>query len=612
MAIIDKNGDHHHHHRHHNRHQQRQRYQNNHLQHNNHQPIETLTSTKSNQELNTLDSLNITIANKTITTTTTSLLNHHSTTSPFHHLTDMMNYNGHQHGSQTPTNSINHNHHLDQMDLWNLKNRDNDNHESSSSSTSSLLLSNTTDSSTMAKSIATTKSNNQCQTINNKSIDSQQNGQLQQQQSNSSNDNKNQRLNFSISNILSKENHNNLVNNLRDNLLAANPIYSRPTNQLSFDPMTSLLSAHFLSNYPLSMSSPLSTLNEQQKSQLLPSMLFANANANAAAAAISLFASTKESKEDHFLQKLNRDSNNKRDCSDKSDSPSLFSSSNPGSPFGENAGNGNVSLNKCSIITNDSRQQEIELEDDIDYNDSDTCSEKDSPIQRNCLFNNNGSLDKSSTNDLNNINNMTNKRKKKTRTVFTRSQVFQLESTFDMKRYLSSSERAGLAASLHLTETQVKIWFQNRRNKWKRQLAAELEAANMAQRMRAVPILYHQQSDGRPTTTSPTPKTNNFVSTHTGADSNSIQALTSYYYSSAHGNGGNSNGNFSISNSMAAAAAAAAAAAVVVSSSSSSSSSSHLTTTASSSTSAISINNSSSSTPTSNSIHRSVTISGLV
>ena len=91
------------------------------------------------------------------------------------------------------------------------------------------------------------------------------------------------------------------------------------------------------------------------------------------------------------------------------------------------------------------------------------------------------------------------RRKKKTRTVFSRSQVFQLESTFDMKRYLSSSERAGLAASLHLTETQVKIWFQNRRNKWKRQMAAELEAANMAhaaksqaQRMVRVPILYHE------------------------------------------------------------------------------------------------------------------------
>ncbi|XP_038614535.1 homeobox protein HMX3, partial [Tachyglossus aculeatus] len=91
-------------------------------------------------------------------------------------------------------------------------------------------------------------------------------------------------------------------------------------------------------------------------------------------------------------------------------------------------------------------------------------------------------------------------RKKKTRTVFSRSQVFQLESTFDLKRYLSSSERAGLAASLHLTETQVKIWFQNRRNKWKRQLAAELEAANLshaaAQRIVRVPILYHENTAG--------------------------------------------------------------------------------------------------------------------
>ncbi|XP_077135208.1 homeobox protein HMX1 [Ranitomeya variabilis] len=88
-------------------------------------------------------------------------------------------------------------------------------------------------------------------------------------------------------------------------------------------------------------------------------------------------------------------------------------------------------------------------------------------------------------------------RKKKTRTVFSRSQVFQLESTFDVKRYLSSSERAGLAASLHLTETQVKIWFQNRRNKWKRQLAADLEAANMShttQRIVRVPIIYHENS----------------------------------------------------------------------------------------------------------------------
>ncbi|XP_034044304.1 homeobox protein HMX2-like [Thalassophryne amazonica] len=65
--------------------------------------------------------------------------------------------------------------------------------------------------------------------------------------------------------------------------------------------------------------------------------------------------------------------------------------------------------------------------------------------------------------------------KKKTRTIFSKRQIFQLESTFDMKRYLSSAERACLASSLQLTETQVKIWFQNRRNKLKRQISTEMD-----------------------------------------------------------------------------------------------------------------------------------------
>lgn len=131
--------------------------------------------------------------------------------------------------------------------------------------------------------------------------------------------------------------------------------------------------------------------------------------------------------------------------------------------------------------------ENMDIEDDADEDDD--YDSKDMKKE-----NGSGSSN-SNTSNANNNNNNNNKRKKKTRTVFSRSQVFQLESTFDMKRYLSSSERAGLAASLHLTETQVKIWFQNRRNKWKRQLAAELEAANMAhaaQRLVRVPILYHE------------------------------------------------------------------------------------------------------------------------
>lgn len=59
-------------------------------------------------------------------------------------------------------------------------------------------------------------------------------------------------------------------------------------------------------------------------------------------------------------------------------------------------------------------------------------------------------------------------RKKRSRAAFTHAQVFELERRFSQQRYLSGPERADLAQSLKLTETQVKIWYQNRRYKTKR------------------------------------------------------------------------------------------------------------------------------------------------
>ena len=58
---------------------------------------------------------------------------------------------------------------------------------------------------------------------------------------------------------------------------------------------------------------------------------------------------------------------------------------------------------------------------------------------------------------------------RRARTAFTYEQLVALENKFKQTRYLSVCERLNLALSLSLTETQVKIWFQNRRTKWKKQ-----------------------------------------------------------------------------------------------------------------------------------------------
>ncbi|KAG7256403.1 hypothetical protein CRUP_021865 [Coryphaenoides rupestris] len=72
--------------------------------------------------------------------------------------------------------------------------------------------------------------------------------------------------------------------------------------------------------------------------------------------------------------------------------------------------------------------------------------------------------------------NRTPPKRKKPRTSFSRQQISELEKRFYRQKYLASAERSGLAKSLHMTDAQVKTWFQNRRTKWRRQTAEEREA----------------------------------------------------------------------------------------------------------------------------------------
>jgi homeobox protein EMX len=54
------------------------------------------------------------------------------------------------------------------------------------------------------------------------------------------------------------------------------------------------------------------------------------------------------------------------------------------------------------------------------------------------------------------------------RTAFSPTQLLKLEHAFESNQYVVGAERKTLAQQLSLTETQVKVWFQNRRTKHKR------------------------------------------------------------------------------------------------------------------------------------------------
>ncbi|XP_053698413.1 homeobox protein slou [Sabethes cyaneus] len=157
----------------------------------------------------------------------------------------------------------------------------------------------------------------------------------------------------------------------------------------------------------------------------------------------------------------NNNNNNSTSQNDKSNFHSNINNNNNNNKFWsgfdrDDRADDDQSDSRSAKDMNDIEQDELgddTMGSDIDDHASETDSKKDGGSSRSGDGKSQGNSSKP----------------RRARTAFTYEQLVSLENKFKTTRYLSVCERLNLALSLSLTETQVKIWFQNRRTKWKKQ-----------------------------------------------------------------------------------------------------------------------------------------------